>query len=86
MLSIFKCAYSVKLDVIRQTFAKIIDVLWELQVCTAQGRGEKVNRFLEGSMEARDVTEHRVSQQLCRGWPGEYTQRLNACKSKISIL
>lgn len=73
--------------IVRETFAKIVDVLWELQLCTAQGGGEQANGLLERSMET-DVTEHRVSQQLCRGGPGEDTQKHDASiKSKnIHIL
>lgn len=35
-----------------QTFAKVTYVLWKLQMCTAQGRGEQANRLLEGCVEA----------------------------------
>ena len=57
-----------------QTFAKVTDVVWELQMCTAEGGGEEADRLLEGRVEARDPSEHRVYQKLCRGWPEGYTK------------
>ncbi len=57
------------------TFAKVTDVLWELQICAAQGRREQAHRLLEWRVEAGDVIKHGVSQQLCRGHPGGQVHR-----------
>lgn len=51
------------------TFAKVTDVLRELQMCTAQGGREQADRLLEGRVEAGHAIKHRVSQKLCRGRP-----------------
>lgn len=72
-----KC-YCFNLLQLGQTFAEFTDVLWELQICTAQGRGKQTDWLLKGRIEARDPIEQGVPKQLCRGQPGEHTKVLQS--------
>lgn len=53
------------------TFTQVANVLWELQMSTAQGGGEQADGLLEGRVEAGDSIEDRVTQQLRGGRPSE---------------